>query len=346
MPAKWVSAKPPVRTCGQARAGAVTPGRSPASGLLQDVRALAGPRHASAYRRAATLALPAGIATLLIAMFAMVYPAHAQSDAVARGQYLLHAAGCAICHTRPEDKDKNTPAGEALAGGRALDTPFGRFYSPNITPHPELGIGRWSADDLWRALSAGVGPGGIHCYPVFPYTSYTRMRREDADAIHAYLMSVPPRAVRNHAHEIAWYVRWRFANRVWKWLFLDAERFAPVAGKDARWNRGAYLVDALGHCGECHSPRNRAGAVRREQHLAGNPEGPEGEPVPSIRSDGEDGIGEWSFNEIVTYLKSGEDPDFDFAGGAMVEVIEDNTSRLSDEDRNAIATYLKDLPAL
>lgn len=281
---------------------------------------------------------------VLIAMFAMVYPAHAQSDAVARGQYLFHAGGCAACHTRPEAKGE--PAGEPLAGGRALDTPFGRFYSPNITPHPDRGIGRWNADDLWRALSEGVGPGGVHYYPVFPYTSYTRMLREDSDAIHAYLMSVPPQAVLNREHEIAWFVRWRFANRVWKWLFLEEGRFAPVADKDAVWNRGAYLVDALGHCGECHSPRGRPGAVQREQHLAGNPEGPDGESVPSIRSDGEGGLSKWSFNEIVTYLKSGEDPDFDFAGGAMVEVIEDNTSRLSDDDRKAIATYLKDLPPL
>lgn len=284
-------------------------------------------------------ALLACICVLLLAL-----PAHAQSDAVARGEYLFHAAGCAGCHTRPEGKDE--PAGEPLAGGRALDTPFGRFYPPNITPHPDLGIGRWSADDLWRALSEGVGPGGIHYYPVFPYTSYTRMRREDSDAIHAYLMSVPPQAVPNRKHERAWYVRWRFANRVWKWLFLDQGRFEPAPDKDAIWNSGAYLVDALGHCGECHSPRNQAGAVQRERHLAGNPDGPDGESVPSIRSDGEGGIGDWSLSEIATYLKNGEDPDFDFAGGAMVEVIEDNTSRLSDDDRKAIATYLKALPPL
>ena len=256
----------------------------------------------------------------------------------ARGAYVFHAAGCGACHTRPEGE------GPPLAGGRALATPFGTFYAPNITPDPEHGIGSWSADDLWLALTAGEGPGGVHLFPVFPYTSYTKMRREDSDALHAYLMSVAPQPVANREHDLPWFLRSRLAAWAWKRMFLDDTPFVPVQGRSEQWNRGAYLVAALGHCGECHTPRNAAGAVDRTAHLSGNPQGPDGDPVPSIRSDGEEGIESWSENEIVEYLKSGMDPDFDFAGGAMVEVIEDNTSHLTDADRRAIAVYLKDLP--
>jgi mono/diheme cytochrome c family protein len=169
----------------------------------------------------------------------------ARADEAARGEYVFRAAGCAACHTR-----EGAPP---LAGGRAFDTPFGRFYSPNITPDPRHGIGRWSADDLWRALTRGEGPGGVHYYPVFPFTSYAAMTREDSDALHAYLMSVAPKAVASKAHELPWYLRWRFAAWAWKWLFLDTRPFSPVQGRSARWNRGAYLVRALGHCGECHT---------------------------------------------------------------------------------------------
>ncbi len=290
---------------------------------------------------AGSLALHKVLALVLLLVQALAAaPAGAKLDAVKRGEYVFRAAGCAACHTQPGGK------GKPLAGGRALDTPFGVFYSPNVTPHPTHGIGGWSADDLWRALTRGEGPGGVHYYPVFPYDSYSAMRREDSDALHAYMMSVPAADAPNRAHDIPWYMRWRFANRVWKWLFLQAGTFTPVVGKSEAWNRGAYLVRVLGHCGECHTPRNFAGALKRDRHLAGNPQGPEGKPVPSIRSDGEEGLRKWSVNEIATYLKSGEDPDFDFAGGSMVEVIEEGTSHLSEDDRMAIARYLKDLPAL
>jgi mono/diheme cytochrome c family protein len=262
------------------------------------------------------------------------------SGDVARGEYVMRAGGCAACHTLPDD------AGPPLAGGRALETPFGTFYSPNITPDPEHGIGGWSADDLWRALTEGEGPGGVHFFPVFPYTAYAGMRREDSDALHRYLMRVEPRAVPNRRHDLPWYLRWRIAAWAWKWLFFDTEPFASRADRSAEWNRGAYLVEALGHCGECHSPRTRFGVVERGRHLAGNPDGPEGGAVPSIRSDTEDGIASWSVKEVMEYLKTGMDPDFDFAGGAMVEVIEDNTEHLTDADRRAIAVYLKDLPPL
>ena len=274
----------------------------------------------------------------------------AQSESIKRGEYILNASGCVACHTRSAARATDETAaqeeGPRLAGGRALDTPFGVFYSPNITADKDHGIGHWSADDLWRALTQGAGPGGVHYYPVFPFPSYAAMKRSDAEDLYHYLMSAEPRAVANREHELAWYVSWRLSNRVWKWLFFDPQPFADDPSKSKAWNRGAYLVNALGHCGECHSPRSRTGVVQRDQHLSGNPQGPEGEPVPSIRSDDEDGIGDWTESEIATYLGSGEDPDFDFAGGAMVEVIDDSTAKLSDEDRKAIASYLKDLPPL
>ena len=274
----------------------------------------------------------------------------ADAQAIPRGDYVLSAAGCVACHTRPEtDAGEGVEAqekGQRLAGGRALVTPFGTFYSPNITPDQEHGIGAWSSDDLWRALSQGEGPGGVHYYPVFPFPSYSSMKRSDADDLYRYLMSLEPQAVANREHDLAWYVSWRFSNWVWKLMFFDPQPVAEDATKSKAWNRGAYLVKALGHCGECHTPRAPHGVVQREQHLAGNDNGPEGEPVPGIRSDGEDGISDWTASEIATYLRSGEDPDFDFAGGAMVEVIDDSTSKLSDDDRAAIAEYLKDLPPL
>lgn len=268
---------------------------------------------------------------------AMAVAQSSDGDPVTRGEYVFHAAGCYACHT---DIDGG---GEPLAGGRALDTSFGRFFSPNITPDPEHGIGGWSAEDLWHALTDGEGPDGTHYYPVFPFPSYAAMTRADSDALHAYLMSVAPKAVANREHELPWYLRWRLPARIWQWLFLEEGTFTPTPGKSEAWNRGAYLVQALGHCGECHTPRGAAGNLLREQHLAGNPEGPGGDAVPSIRSDTEDGIAGWSASEIATYLKSGEDPDFDFAGGEMVTVIDESTSRLTDADRAAIATYLKDL---
>lgn len=289
------------------------------------------------------------VAALLLGLLA-AGAARAQQSAdeqtISRGEYVLNAAGCVACHTRPETDGGKEEKGPPLAGGRAMVTPFGTFYSPNITPDKEHGIGNWSSDDLWLALSQGEGPGGVHYYPVFPFPSYASMKRSDADDLYRYLMSLEPRAIANREHDLAWYVSWRFSNWVWKLLFFDPQPVAEDVTKSKAWNRGAYLTNALGHCGECHTPRSAHGVVQREQHLSGNDNGPEGEPVPGIRSDDEGGISEWSASEIATYLSTGEDPDFDFSGGAMVEVIDDSTSKLSDDDRAAIAEYLKDLPPL
>lgn len=258
---------------------------------------------------------------------------------VKRGEYMFRAAGCATCHTGTE---KNDPR---LAGGRRLETPFGVFHSPNITPDPRYGIGGWRAGDLVRALRQGTGPGSVHYYPVFPYPSYAGMREEDIVAMMAYLQRVPAVPRKNRPHELPWYLRFRMVNYFWKLLFHSATPFAERADRSAQWNRGAYLVNAVGHCGECHTPRNAFGALIEDRHLAGNPDGPDGDAVPNITPHEQDGIGRWSAYEISQYLQSGLDPEGDMAGGAMVDVIDESLSHLSGADIEAIVVYLRQLPA-
>jgi mono/diheme cytochrome c family protein len=260
-------------------------------------------------------------------------------DAVQDGRYLIAAAGCTSCHT--EDRDGAPP----LAGGRALVTPFGTFYSPNITPDPQTGIGRWSEEEFVTALQRGVGPDGEHYFPPFPYTAYAGMSREDALAIRAYLFSLPPVQRANQPHDLPWYLGSRLAAAIWKLMFFRPGGFAPDARRDGDWNRGAYLVRHLGHCGECHTPRNALGALRPGEELAGNHSGPDGKKVPNITPDPDTGIGAWSLSEIETFLEIGMLPDGDFAGAGMGEVIDDNTSQLTAADRRAISIYLQALPA-
>jgi len=264
----------------------------------------------------------------------------ADEGLIKRGEYLVHAGGCIPCHT-DEDRD-----GPYLAGGRALRTPFGTFYTPNITPDLETGIGRWSNDDFVRAFREGVNPEGENLYPVFPYTSYTGVTRADLLAIKAYLFSLPPVHHPNRPHDLPWYLSFRWLVWGWKWLNFEPGVFKPDPARSAVWNRGAYLVRHLGHCGECHTPRNWMGGLERNRALAGNPDGPEGGSVPNITPNRKTGIGTWSASDIDYFLQTGMLPDGDFAGDAMSSVIDDNTSYLTAEDRNAIAEYLKSVPAL
>ncbi|UCH73582.1 MAG: cytochrome c [Rhodospirillales bacterium] len=265
------------------------------------------------------------------------------ADAVTRGEYVFHAAGCYGCHTDVKNK------GRPLAGGRALETPFGTFFGPNITRDPQHGIGAWDAADFARALRTGIAPDGRPYYPAFPYTSFTGMTDDDIADLWAYLRSVPPVARTNEAHDLNVPFGWRRLNDVWRLLYFKPMPFEPgpppggIAATDA-WRRGAYLVTVLGHCGECHSPRGALGAMRRDHLLAGNRTGPEGKPVPNITTHKGRGIGDWSAGDIATYLEIGMDPDGDFAGGAMAEVIEHTTGRLTPEDRAAIAVFLGALP--
>jgi len=277
--------------------------------------------------------LLAGAAGLLAA-----FCVYADEDSVQRGAYLVHAGGCITCHT--EDAADAVP----LAGGRALVTPFGTFYPPNITPDIETGIGGWTDDEFVAAFWEGVGPDGKHYFPSFPYTSYTGVSREDLLAIKAYLFSLEPVSRETPEHDLAWYMSTRLAAGAWQKLNFKPARFVPDPSRDAQWNRGAYLARHLGHCGECHTPRSSTGVLQSDRELAGALLGDE--KIPNITPHRSDGIGRWSASDIDYFLEIGMLPDGDFAGSSMVDVIEDNTSQLTREDRLAIAAYLKSLPAL
>ena len=217
-----------------------------------------------------------------------------------------------------------------------------------VRPHADVGtgIGAWSDDDFVNALWEGEDPDGHHYYPAFPYTSYTGVSREDLLAMKAYLFSLEP--VENTApdHELAWYISTRLAAGAWKMKNFNSERFVPDPDQSDQLNRGAYLVRHLGHCGECHTPRSSLGALQYERELAGNPNGPDEEKIPNITPDRNDGIGKWSVSDIEYFLDIGMLPDGDFVGGAMSAVIDHNTSKLTKEDRLAIAAYLKATPPL
>ncbi|MEO3435296.1 cytochrome c [Inquilinus sp. CAU 1745] len=263
----------------------------------------------------------------------------ASDDPVARGAYIFAAAGCAACHTAEEE------GARPLAGGRALSTPFGTFYSPNITPDPEHGIGDWTEADLVRALRGGVSPSGDPYYPAFPYTSYTGMTATDIADLWAYLRSVPPAAVENRPHDLSWPFSWRFLLPVWR--SMNFERIPPeAAAVRAEQSRGAYLVEALGHCAQCHTPRGPLGGLDEDLHLAGAEDGPGGEVVPNITPHEETGIGGWSADDLTFFLEIGMMPDGDFAGGEMADVISETTSRLTTEDRAAMVEYLRNLPPI
>jgi mono/diheme cytochrome c family protein len=293
-------------------------------------------------RRLAWLVLPVIIAT------AGVWPSRparlaAQEAAlggdVKRGEYMLYAGGCIACHTDAKN------GGKRLAGGRALPTEFGTFYSPNITPDTETGIGGWTLEQFVVAMTEGRSPEGHLYYPAFPYTSYTRMSRQDLADLKAYLDSVPPVGNPAKPHELSFPYSLRPLLAGWRLLFFEPGAFQPDPSRPDSWNRGAYLVQGPGHCGECHTPRNMLGGPDNEQQLAGTLSGPEGKKVPNITPHA-DGIEAWSASDISYMLQTGILPDGDAAGGAMVDVIEDNTSHLTNEDRKAIAEYLLSLPPL
>ena len=243
--------------------------------------------------------------------------------------------------------------GAPLAGGRRLKTPFGDFIGPNITPDPDHGIGGWTLADFTRALREGVSPAGDPYYPAFPYTSFSRMDEEDIADLWAWLQTVEPADTPNAEHELDFPYGWRWLTGVWRALYFSLGDFdagdPPAAVEEddrENWKRGAYLVRVLGHCGECHTPRGGLGAMDYDLFLAGNAAGPEGAPVPNITPDRATGIGGWSLADIIGYLEIGMDPDGDFAGGAMADVIDHTTGKLTSADRRAIAVFLKSLPAV
>jgi mono/diheme cytochrome c family protein len=282
--------------------------------------------------------LPPLAAVLALALLTVAAPARAEENAETRGEYLVRAGGCFSCHT--------VPGGQKLAGGRALATPFGTFFSPNITPDPETGIGRWTDAQFLRALRAGIRPDGANYFPVFPYTSFTGISDSDALAIKAYLFSLPAVHQQNRPHDVALPFSWRLLQTGWKLLFFNPGPFQPKPDRSAAYNRGAYLVTALAHCGECHTPRNLLGATRSSQQLAGTPDGPDGQRVPNITPDPDTGIGKWDKEDLVELLKTGMTPEQSRVKGAMREVVEDGLKYLSADDLRAITDYLLAQPAI
>ena len=265
--------------------------------------------------------------------------AHSAGDGLkAHGEFVFRAAGCAACHT---DVDND---GAFLAGGRAMETPFGTFYTPNITPDPEFGIGDWSEADLARALTHGVSPDGENYYPAFPYTAYTKMHRDDITALKAYLDTVPPVSQSNRNHELPWYLSYRPLVMAWNWLNYTPGDYLDDPARSEQWNRGAYLAEALSHCGACHTPRDFTGGLDSDMTNAGTTAGAEGETVPNITSDRDTGIGKWSEDDIAYYLETGMDPGGDYAGSLMAEVIDEGLSHLGKDDLAALAHYVKSIP--
>jgi mono/diheme cytochrome c family protein len=258
----------------------------------------------------------------------------ASDDAVERGRYVFFAAGCISCHT----------ADQALAGGRALETPFGTFYPPNITPSRDHGIGTWSSPDLERALRQGINPRGEHYYPAFPYPSYTGMTRADMQALYAYLMTQPEATRQNRPHELYWPFSSRPLISHWKAGGFTPGAVTPAPEKPALWNRGAYLARALGHCGECHTPRGFLGTPRASHYLAGTCDGPDGRLTPNITPNRQTGIGDWSVEQLGHFLETGRRPDGSFTGSVMAEVLGTSCVRLTAYDRRALATYLRSVP--
>jgi len=255
-------------------------------------------------------------------------------EAVKRGAYLAAMGGCASCHT-----DKKG-GGATFAGGVALKTPFGTFNVPNITPANRSGIGRWTKLDFIKAMREGVSPDGDHFYPAFPYTSYTKMTSGDLLDLKAYLDNLPP--IRNEVpdHDLSFPFSIRPILSVWKQLFFKDVGLKPIEGKSPEWNRGRYIVEGPGHCGECHTPRNIFGALDQSAALAGNPKGPDGDKVPSLLRTGDSKFAKWKDSDISFALETGMMPDGDFFSGSMGKVVENTTSKLSKADRDAIIEYL------
>ncbi len=264
-------------------------------------------------------------------------PEHMPDADTKRGKYVFQMAGCASCHTA------KAKGAKPLAGGLQVKTEYGVFVVPNITPDKDTGIGRWTETDFIRAMTQGLSPDGRHYYPAFPYTSYTRMTLLDLRDMWAFLKTTKP--VRNVVplHQLKFPYDLRPGVGIWKVFFFSPGRFKPDASKSRQWNRGAYIVTGPAHCGECHTPRNFAGAVEKGRAMAGNAEGADGDVAPNITPHKKDGIGDWSKDDITLMLESGVVPSGDAVGGSMGHVIENSMSKLTSKDRLAIAIYLQSL---
>lgn len=291
----------------------------------------------------AVAGLIAGFAGFHVLTTPRTFPASAltpRTPDLANGATMFAVGGCASCHA---GDPKNAP--DDLGGGHLLKTTFGTFAAPNISPHPTAGIGAWTELEFLRAMVEGVGRGGEHLFPAFPYPSYRRMRTADLRDLYAYMKTLPSNATPSLPHAIRFPFNTRRTLGVWKLLFLDAEPFKPDARQSETFNRGAYLVEGPGHCAECHSRRNLLGGIVAGGRMAGGPNAEGKGFVPNITQHPADGLGRWTLRDLELLLENGGTPAGGFVADEMEEVVQ-NTSRLSREDRHAMAVYLKQLPAI
>lgn len=270
----------------------------------------------------------------LVVFAAGTAPASAQSTSIARGEYLARVGDCISCHT--------ANGGTPYAGGYRLDTPFGYLLAPNITPDNDTGIGRWSSADFYRAMHDGVNKRGQDMYPAMPYDFYTKLTRADSDAIFAYLRTLKPvkNAVDINHLQFPFNQRWSMA--VWRELYFDEGTFKSDPTQSAQWNRGAYLVEGLGHCSACHSPRNALGGIEKDKAYTGATI--DGWFALNLSSNLHTGLGQWTAAEIAAYLKTGAAQGRTTAFGPMAEVVQNSLSHLTDADLTAMAEYLKAIP--
>ena len=255
---------------------------------------------------------------------------------IARGSYLARTGNCMACHT--------VRGGSAYAGGRAIKTPFGDIYSSNITPDAQTGIGTWTADDFWRALHHGKSKDGSFLYPAFPYPDYTKITRTDADALHAYLKTLPPVRQTNREHALRFPYNQRILLAGWRALYFRPGVYQPQPERGAAWNRGAYLVQGLGHCSACHTSRDALGGTAATADLAGGMIPMLNWYAASLSSDARTGLGEWDAKDIADFLQTGMSRR-GAAFGPMAEVVGGSLQHFSPADIAAMASYLKSLPA-
>lgn len=258
----------------------------------------------------------------------------ADAEQVRRGQYLVRLGDCLSCHLAPD--------GEPFAGGLGLNTPFGVIYSANITSDKENGIGDWTSEQFYRAMHDGIGIHGERLYPAFPYPWFAHVSREDDDAILAFLKTIPASNATPPPNELPFPINQRKTLAGWDALFLHATPFTPDPTQSPEWNRGAAIVDGLGHCSGCHTPKNALGADKRKQAFYGGIL--DNHAAPDLTANERTGLGSWTLDDITEYLRTGRNAHAN-AGGPMADVIAYSTSLISEEDRHAIAVYLKALPA-
>ena len=300
-----------------------------------------------AWRRVVLMSIAATLAALVVAAVvalnlrgeaplpATTEEVPATAAQVARGAYLARVGSCAGCHT--------ARGGAAYAGGRGIETPFGKVFAGNLTPDVATGLGAWSSADFWRALHHGRSRDGRLLYPAFPYPNYTQVTREDSDALYAYLRSLPAVAQPRTPHALRFPFSTQAALAVWRALYFRPGQPPEDLSRSAEWNRGAYLVQGLGHCTACHTPRNALGAERKAQALGGGTVAGQGWYAPALDMPAEAGVAQWSLQDVVALLQTGVAPQGSVTG-PMAEVVFRSTQHLTPTDARAIAVYLQALP--